>query len=299
MQMVGQRKWNRRFAVLVFLSPALLGLLAFQLLPMVSSVVISFSDWDLLTKWTHIRFIGWDNYADIFKDEKSYTSLKNVILFLIGYMPAITILGTLFAVLLNRNLRGIKVYRAAIFVPVITSWVAVSIVWRWLLNGQSGLLNYLLSQIGIDGPIWLQDDHWALISIIAVTLWKDIGFVSIILLAGLQDISEDYYEAANLDGASAWSKLWRITVPMLSPTLFFVVTISLINSFQLFDQVLIMTNGGPAGATSTIVEQVYKNAFQFNKMGFAAAQSWVLFVLIFTVTLIVQRLQRRWVVYDR
>lgn len=297
--MVGQRKWNRRIAALVFLLPALIGLLAFQLVPMVSSVVISFSDWDLLSKWTQIHFIGWNNYAEVFKDEKSYTSIKNVFLFLIGYMPLITILGTLFAVLLNRNIRGIKFYRAAVFIPVITSWVAVSIVWRWLLNGQSGLINYLLSKLGIHGPIWLQDDHWALVAIIAVTIWKDIGFVSIILLAGLQDISEDYYEAADLDGASAWSKLWRITVPLLSPTLFFIVTISLINSFQLFDQVLIMTNGGPAGATSTIVEQVYKNAFQFNKMGFAAAQSWVLFLIIFTITMIMQKLQRRWVVYER
>ncbi|MFC5530596.1 carbohydrate ABC transporter permease [Cohnella yongneupensis] len=299
MEMVGQRKWNRRKAALVFLLPALIGLLVFQLLPMAASVVISFSDWDLLSKWTDINFIGWDNYSEVFKDDKSYTSFKNVFLFLIGYMPLIAVLGTLFAVLLNRKLRGIRFYRAALFVPVITSWVAVSIVWRWLLNGQSGLINFLLSKVGIHGPIWLQDDFWAMVAIIAVTIWKDIGFVSIILLAGLQDIADDYYEAADLDGASAWRKLTGITVPMLSPTLFFVVSISLINSFQLFDQVLIMTNGGPAGATSTIVEQVYKNAFQFNKMGFAAAQSWVLFVIIFAVTMLMQVLQRRWVVYDR
>ncbi|BBI31731.1 sugar ABC transporter permease [Cohnella abietis] len=297
--MVGQRKWNRRTAAFVFLLPAVLGLIAFQLLPMISSIFISFSDWDLLSKWTQIHFIGWTNYVEVFSNEKSYTSIKNVFIFLIGYMPVITLLGIMFAVLLNRNIRAIKLYRAAIFVPVITSWVAVSIVWRWLLNGQSGLINYALSKIGIEGPIWLQDDHWAMVAIIAVTIWKDIGFVSIILLAGLQDISEDYYEAANLDGASAWSKLIKITIPLLSPTLFFIITISLINSFQVFDQVLIMTNGGPAGATSTIVEQVYRNAFQFNKMGFAAAQSWVLFVIIFSVTMVMQWLQRRWVVYER
>ncbi|WP_232058095.1 carbohydrate ABC transporter permease [Cohnella abietis] len=299
MRMVGQRKWNRRTAAFVFLLPAVLGLIAFQLLPMISSIFISFSDWDLLSKWTQIHFIGWTNYVEVFSNEKSYTSIKNVFIFLIGYMPVITLLGIMFAVLLNRNIRAIKLYRAAIFVPVITSWVAVSIVWRWLLNGQSGLINYALSKIGIEGPIWLQDDHWAMVAIIAVTIWKDIGFVSIILLAGLQDISEDYYEAANLDGASAWSKLIKITIPLLSPTLFFIITISLINSFQVFDQVLIMTNGGPAGATSTIVEQVYRNAFQFNKMGFAAAQSWVLFVIIFSVTMVMQWLQRRWVVYER
>jgi multiple sugar transport system permease protein len=299
MAMVGQRKRNRRIAAAVFLLPALLGLFAFQLLPMVSSVVVSFSDWDLLRKWTDIRFIGWGNYVEAFKDEKSYTSIKNVFVFLIGYIPVILALGVGFAVLLNRKIKGVKLYRAAFFVPVITSWVAVSIVWRWLLNGQSGLINFLLSQVGIQGPIWLQDDFWAMVAIIAVTVWKDLGFVSILLLAGLQDISDAYYEAAEMDGASAWRKLSRITLPMLSPTLFFVLSISLINSFQLFDQVLIMTNGGPAGATSTLVEQVYKNAFQFNKMGFASAQSWVLFLLIFTVTLILQALQRRWVVYDR
>lgn len=297
--MTPHHKWNRRIAAFVFLLPALLGLLAFQLLPMVSSIIISFTDWDMLTRWTRMHFIGWDNYAEVFRQEKSYTAIKNVFVFLIGYMPLLTVLGTLLAVLLNRGIRGIKIYRAAVFVPVITSWVAVSIIWRWILNGQSGLLNYLLSRIGIQGPIWLQDETWAMIAIIAVTIWKDIGFVSLILLAGLQDIPDFYYEAADLDGASAWNKLVRITLPMLSPALFFVVTISFINSFQLFDQVLIMTNGGPAGATSTIVEQVYKNAFQFNKMGFAAAQSWVLFVMIFTVTVILQRLQRRWVVYER
>ncbi|WP_276356583.1 carbohydrate ABC transporter permease [Cohnella caldifontis] len=297
--MVGQRQWNRRIAAFVFLLPALLGLLAFQLLPMMSSVVISFTDWDLLTNWTKMHFVGWSNYAEVFREEKSYTAIKNVFVFLIGYMPSLAVLGVFLAVLLNRSLPGIKAYRAAVFVPVITSWVAVSIVWRWILNGQSGLLNYLLSRIGIQGPIWLQDDTWAMVAIIAVTVWKDLGFVALILLAGLQDISEDYYEAAELDGASAWRKLWSVTLPMLSPTLYFVVTISLINSFQLFDQVLIMTNGGPAGATSTIVEQVYKNAFQFNKMGFAAAQSWVLFAIILAVTMLLQRLQRRWVIYER
>ncbi|REE66646.1 carbohydrate ABC transporter membrane protein 1 (CUT1 family) [Paenibacillus taihuensis] len=297
--MVGQRNWNRRMAAFVFLLPAVLGLIAFQLLPMASSVVVSFSDWDLLSKWTDIHFIGWSNYAEVFTNEKSYMSIKNVFIFLIGYMPVITVLGIFLAVLLNRNIRGMKLYRAAVFIPVITSWVAVSIIWRWLLNGQSGVVNYLLSLAGIQGPIWLQSEHWAMVAIIFVSIWKDIGFVSIILLAGLQDISDDYYEAANLDGASAWSQLWRITVPLLSPTLFFIVTISLINSFQVFDQVLIMTNGGPAGSTSTIVEQVYRNAFQYNKMGFAAAQSWVLFGIIFLVTIGMQRLQRRWVVYER
>jgi multiple sugar transport system permease protein len=245
------------------------------------------------------KFVGFDNFAKVFTDEKSYTSLLNVFKFIGGYLPLVLILGTLLAVLLNQKLRGVKFYRAMIFIPVITSWIAVSIVWRWFLNGQSGLINYFLSLVGITGPIWLQDFHWALPAVIGVTVWKDVGFVAIILLAGLQEISDDYYEAAQIDGASSLKQLFKITLPLLTPALFFVMTISLINSFQLFDQVIIMTGGGPAGSTSTIVEQVYKNAFMNNKMGFAAAQSWVLFAIIFVVTIVQNQLQKRWVVYDK
>jgi multiple sugar transport system permease protein len=215
------------------------------------------------------------------------------------YLPTILCLGLLLAIMLNRKISGLKFYRAAVFVPVITSWVAVSIVWRWLLNGQSGLFNYLLSLVGIEGPVWLQDFFWAMPSIVMVSVWKDLGFVAIILLAGLQDIPDDYYEAAQIDGASSIQQLVKISIPMLTPALFFVVIISLINAFQLFDQVLVMTNGGPAGSTSSMVEQIFKNAFKSNRMGFAAAQSWVLFMLIFIVTLVQYQLQKMWVVYER
>ncbi|MNO22807.1 Lactose transport system permease protein LacF [compost metagenome] len=294
--MVGQNKWMKRTAIIVFLLPSLVGLLLFQLIPMITSGVISFTDWNMLSS---PKFVGFANFAKVFTDEKSYTSLLNVFKFIGGYLPLVLILGTLLAVLLNQKLRGVKFYRAMIFIPVITSWIAVSIVWRWFLNGQSGLINYFLSLVGITGPIWLQDFHWALPAVIGVTVWKDVGFVAIILLAGLQEISDDYYEAAQIDGASSLKQLFKITLPLLTPALFFVMTISLINSFQLFDQVIIMTGGGPAGSTSTIVEQVYKNAFMNNKMGFAAAQSWVLFAIIFVVTIVQNQLQKRWVVYDK
>lgn len=294
--MVGQNKWKKRTTILLFLLPSLVGLLLFQLLPILISGVISFTDWNMLSP---ASFVGFDNFQRVFIDEKSYTSLLNIFKFLIGYLPLVLILGTLLAVLLNRKIRGIKVYRAMVFIPVITSWIAVSIVWRWFLNGQSGLVNYVLSLVGVAGPIWLQDFTWAMPAIIGVTVWKDIGFVSIILLAGLQEVSDDYYEAAQIDGASPWRQFFNVTLPLLTPALFFVMTISLINSFQLFDQVMIMTGGGPAGSTSTIVEQIYKNAFLNNKMGFASAQSWVLFAIIFIVTVIQNRLQKRWVVYDK
>ncbi|MEF2966031.1 sugar ABC transporter permease [Paenibacillus sp. M1] len=294
--MVGQNKWMKRTTILLFLLPSLIGLLLFQLIPMLTSGVISFTDWNMLSS---PKFVGLDNFVKVFTDEKSYTSLLNVLKFIVGYIPLVLVLGTLLAVLLNRKMRGVKFYRAMVFIPVITSWVAVSIVWRWFLNGQSGLVNYFLSLFGIDGPIWLQDFTWALPAVIAVTVWKDLGYVAIILLAGLQEISDDYYEAAQIDGASSLTQLWKITIPLLTPALFFVLTMSMINSFQLFDQVVIMTGGGPAGSTSTIVEQVYKNAFMNNKMGFASAQSWVLFAIIFIVTLAQNQLQKRWVVYDK
>jgi multiple sugar transport system permease protein len=167
------------------------------------------------------------------------------------------------------------------------------------LNGQSGLINYLLSLLNIDGPVWLQDFFWSMPAIIMVSVWKDIGFISIILLAGLQEIPEDYYESARIDGASAFQQLVKISIPLLTPALFFVVIISLINSFQLFDQVIVMTNGGPAGSTSSIVLEIFNNAFKSNRMGFASAQSWVLFIMIFIVTIIQNQIQKRWVTYDR
>ncbi len=294
--MVGQNRFSKAVVIIGFLLPSLAGLFLFQLIPMLSSAVISFTNWDLLTP---AKFVGVDNYTEALQDEKTLTSLMNILQYILGYLPSVLAFGLLFAVLLNRKLRGIKLYRIFIFVPVITSWVAVSIVWRWLLNGQSGLINYLLSLIGIQGPVWLQDFVWAMPSIIAVSVWKDIGYVTVILLAGLQDISEDYYEAATIDGAGGFQQFFRVTLPLLTPSIFFVLVISLINGFQLFDQVLVMTGGGPAGQTSTLVQQIYGNAFQSYKMGFASAQSWILFVIIFAVTIVQQQLQKRWVTYDR
>jgi multiple sugar transport system permease protein len=294
--MAGERKLVKWVVITLFLLPSLIGLLMFNLLPILSSAYISFTDWDLLTD---AKWVGLQNYKDVFTEEKSLNAIGNTFKFIAGYLPLILILGVLLAVLLNRKIKGLKFYRAAVFVPVITSWVAVSIIWRWLLNGQSGLFNYLLSLIHIQGPVWLQDFFWAMPSIIAVSVWKDLGYVTIILLAGLQEVPEEYYEAAEIDGATPQQQLLHISIPMLTPALFFVVIISMINSFQLFDQVMVMTGGGPAGSTSTMVEQIFKNAFKSNRMGFASAQSWVLFALIFVVTLVQNQWQKRWVTYER
>ena len=293
--MVGENKVKKFIVIVAFLLPSLLSMVLFNLLPIVISAIVSFTDWDLLGK---PNFVGLENYIKVFTEEKSFIAIANIFKFLIGYIPIVLGLGLIFAVLLNRNIKGARIYRGMFFVPVITSWVAVSIIWRWLLNGNTGIVNYLLSLIGIQGPVWLSDFFWAMPAIVMVSVWKDIGFVTIILLSGLADISSEYYEAAEIDGANVINQFFKITLPLLTPTIYFVLVILLINSFQLFDQVMIMTGGGPAGSTSTMVEQIFKNAFTRNKMGFAAAQSWILFMIIFCVTLAMNKLQKRWVNYE-
>jgi multiple sugar transport system permease protein len=281
---------GRYIALAVLLLPSLIGMGAFYLLPVAASLVLSFAEWDLLTP---IKWIGLDNYAAILNDGTMWQALRNTILFILGYLPSVVVLGLALALLLNRRLKGRALFRAIYFVPVVTSWVAVSLIWKWLLNPQYGLINYGLSLIGIKGPGWLFDPSWALPGVILTSIWKDMGFVTVIYLAGLQEIPEHLFEAAALDGATPWQRFRTITWPMLAPTTFFVTTISLISSFQVFDQVWIMTQGGPAGATSTMVELIYKNAFSYSKMGYASAISWVLFLFIFTVTIAQNRLQKR------
>lgn len=281
---------GRYIALAVLLLPSLIGMGAFYLLPVAASLVLSFAEWDLLTP---IKWIGLGNYAAILNDGTMWQALRNTILFILGYLPSVVVLGLALALLLNRRLKGRTIFRAIYFVPVVTSWVAVSLIWKWLLNPQYGLINYGLSLIGIKGPGWLFDPSWALPGVILTSIWKDMGFVTVIYLAGLQEIPEHLFEAAALDGATPWQRFRTITWPMLAPTTFFVTTISLISSFQVFDQVWIMTQGGPAGATSTMVELIYKNAFSYSKMGYASAISWVLFLFIFTVTIAQNRLQKR------
>jgi multiple sugar transport system permease protein len=281
---------SKYLALAVLLLPSLLGMFTFLMLPVISSFVLSFSEWDLIGD---IHWTGFDNYFTALGDPAVLGALRNTLTFIVGYLPAVVIISLGLALLLNRQIKGRVVFRAIYFVPVVTSWVAVSLIWKWLLNPQFGLINFALGSIGIQGPGWLFDPAWAMTGVILTSIWKDIGFVTVIYLAGLQDIPEPLYEAASLDGATPWQRFWSITWPMLAPTTFFVTTISLISSFQVFDQVWIMTQGGPAGATSVMVELIYKNAFSYYKMGYASAISWILFALIFAVTIVQNLLQKR------
>ena len=285
-----ERGWRRYGVIALFLGPSVIGLTAFTLLPILSSLGLSFTDWDLLRP---PAFVGLSNYRHLLGDPEFWRTLRNTVTFLVGYVPLVLTTGLLVAVLLNASIPFRQVFRAMYFVPVVTSWVAVALVWKWLFNPVYGLINSAIGTLGITGPAWLFDPNWAMVAVILTSVWKDTGFVMVIMLAGLQGIPREYYEAASIDGASRPQGLFHITIPLLAPTLSFCLSISLIGAFQVFDQVYVMTEGGPAGATMVLVERVVANAFSYSRMGYASAMSWVLFLLIFVVTVFFYRI-RRW-----
>lgn len=293
--MVGERGWRKTGWVLLFIGPSLSGLVLFSLVPIAASLGLTLFDWDLLTP---PRFIGLDNFAELLAAADFWDALGHTLYFIAGYIPLVLVSALALALILNQKLRGIVLYRTAFYLPVVSAWVAVALLWKWIFNPKFGLVNYLLSLLGIAGPGWLFDPAWAMPAIILTSVWKDIGFVMVMFLAGLQGIPADYYEAAAIDGAGRWQNFWYITRPLLSPTTFFALIISLINSFQVFDQVWIMSGGGPAGATTVLVEQIVKNAFSYSRMGYASALSWVLFLMVFAATALQMRLQQNWVAYE-
>lgn len=282
--------------IAIFLLPSLLGLLVFKIGAMLYSLYISFTDWNLFAK---PNFVGLQNYIDILNDKDVYLALKNTLYFIVGYLPLVIIVSLSIALLLNKKLKGVKVYRGIFFLSVITSWVAISMIWKGMLNPEFGIINSILGVFGIGGPAWLQDPKYVMPAIIMTSVWKDAGFLAVIFLGGLQGIPRDYYEAAEVDGVSRWKKFIKITLPLLSPTTFYILILSVINSFQIFDQVLIMTSGEPtAELVPVMVTQIYRYSFQYQQMGYATALSWILFGIIILVTIAQNILQKRWVHYD-
>src|SRR5215207_3776334 len=296
--MIAQRRPVQKYLwVGFFLFPSLAGLLVFLITPMLASLVLTFYEWDPLIP-THFTFVGMENYLTLIKDADFWSALGHTLYFIIGYIPLVLVTGLAVALLMNQKLIGRTFFRGAFFMPVISAWVAVALMWTWIFNPKFGIVNYLLGLIGITGPAWLYDPNWAMPAIILTSVWKDTGFIMVLFLSSLQSIPQEYYEAASLDGANGWAKFRYITLPLLSPTLFFTLIISLINSFQVFDQVWIMTQGGPAGSTSVLVEQIVNNSFRYGSMGYTATLSWVLFLIVFVVTMIQTRMQKNWVTYD-
>jgi multiple sugar transport system permease protein len=292
---VGERGWRRAGVAVAFLAPSLVVLLGFWIVPMAGTVWISLQNWNLIGV---ARYAGADNYVELVKDQDFHAALGHTLLFIGTYVPLVIAAGLGVALLLNAALPAMRLFRAIFFLPVITSWVAVSLLWKWILNPADGLLDRILAAVGIEGPGWWTSPDWAMPAVVLASVWKDLGYVAVILLAGLQAIPVELQEAAQLDGAGAWRRLRSVTLPLLTPSLFFVLVISVINSFHVFDQVWVMTEGGPGGATSVVVQQIVKYAFEYGRVGYASAMSIVLFAIIMLVTIVQLGLQRRWVHYE-
>lgn len=280
-----------------FLLPGFVGFTIFVFGAVAFSLGLSLFEWDMLTKPV---FVGFRNFTRLlFEDKTFHLVFKNTLWFVLGTVPTRVILGLAFALILIRNIPGRTFFRAVVFLPVIIPTVAAAMVWRWIFNADFGLLNDFLYRIGVSNlPRWLSDPKWALVAIIILSVWKDVGFSTVIFMAGLQGIPAVVYEAAKLDGANSWKMFIHITLPLLSPTTFFVIVINVISSFQVFDQAYVLTGGGPGNATNTIVYYIYNNAFQWFRMGYAAAIAWVLFGVIFAATFVQFKYQRKWVYYE-
>ena len=297
-----RKEWKKLRQAVPFILPSLLGMVVFSLLPVLLAAALSLTDWSGLGKfsWGTLaeRFVGMRNYIQILGGAEFWGTLAHVLYFVVLYVPLAFVFSLLVALILNSGRRGTGLMRVLYYIPVLTSWVAASLIWKWVLSSQYGVLNALLGLLGVEGPDWLTSRVWAMPGIVLASVWKDMGFYGLYLFGGLRSIDPTYYEAARVDGAGRARILRSVTLPLLTPTLFYCLIMALINAFQLFPQVQIMTGGGPNGATQVMVERIYTYAFSYFKMGYAAAYSWLLFLIIFVLTLVQLRSQRRWVHYE-
>jgi multiple sugar transport system permease protein len=286
---------RERLWLLALLAPTLVGLLFGALGSVLATVGISFLKWDLIAP---PAWAGLDNYAGLWKDTLFRRALGVTFAFSAMYVPGTVVLSLLTALLLNRKLRAVAFFRTIYFLPTVSSAVAVGLVWSWIYGKDTGLLNYLIESLGGRPVNWLGTQN-ALVSVVIVNIWGAIGTGMVIFLAGLQSIPRDYYEVASLDGASGWQQFWKITLPLITPSIFFQTIIATINAFQAFEYVYILTRGANgASNTPTLVFAIYRNGFNFFRMGAASAQALVLALIIFILTLFYFWLERRWVVYE-
>ncbi len=296
------KRWKTLMQAAPFMLPSIVGMIVFSFLPIVISIVVSLTDWNGLDKLNAQtlgeRLCGLENYGAILRSVEFWNVLGHTVYYIVLYIPLVLVMSLFIASILNRNMRGIGVFRVLYYIPVLTSWVAASLIWKWVLSPQYGVINQLLGYLGVRGPEWLTDKFWAMPAIVLASVWKDMGFYGLFLLSGLKAIDTGYYEAAQMDGAGKVRQFFSITLPLLTPSIFFCVIMALINAFQLFPQVQIMTEGGPNGATQVMVERIYTYGFKYFRMGYAAAYSWLLFVIIFVLTLVQMKLQKRWVYYE-
>ncbi|WP_438348778.1 carbohydrate ABC transporter permease [Paenibacillus sp. FA6] len=292
-----KRKFRSEKTGYLFILPWFIGLLIFTIGPMIFSLILSFSKWDIITGIDSIQFVGLENFVNIFHDELFYQSLKVTFIFALVSVPLYQIIAILVAMLLNMRTRGMKFFRLIFFMPSVIPAVAVSMMWLMILNPEYGILNRALDLFGIIGPAWLQDPDYALSALMVMGIWG-VGNTIIIYLSGLQGVPEELYEAADLDGAGVVKRFLNITVPMISPTIFFNLIMGIIGGFQYFTQAFVMTNGGPLNSTLFYNLFLYNKAFVSYEMGYASALSWILFGIIMVFTLIVIRSSSAWVYYN-
>ncbi len=274
---------------LVFVVPVVGLFILFRVLPSLGALYLSFNDYNMVQA---PRWVGLANYARLLDDDLFRTAFGNTLVYTVGTVVPSTLLALAIALMLDQRLKGLTLFRTAYYIPVVASMVSVSMIWIYILNPQFGVLNFALGLVGIPHQGWLDDPNLALPSIMLIGVWKNLGYNIVIYLAGLQGIPGELHEAGMVDGARAWYRFRRITWPLLLPTTIFIVLMTGISAFQAFDQILVLTAGGPANATTTVVFEVYRNAFQYLKMGYASAMALLLFVAIFTSSLLALRFSR-------
>lgn len=290
---------NENLAAYLFLLPALVGFLGFIIIPFLSSLVLSFTQWNFVSGISGIKFIGLKNFKHLLTDPWFKTAFTNNMVFAFTVVPISLALGLVIAVLIQRYVYASNLIKIMIFMPYISSVVAVAIVWMVMLQPSYGPINQFLTSIGIaNPPKWIADIKWAMPTLILITIWQGIGYYVIIYIGGLNSIPMEVYESADIDGASFWSKFFRITVPLVSPTTFFLAITGIIGSFKVFDLISILTNGGPGTSTNVIAYYMYQTAFTYNKMGYASAMAVVVFIIIFIITVIQWMGQKKLVIYD-
>lgn len=273
----------------------LAGLLIFRLGPVIAALVLSLTDWNIINT---VSFTGLENSMEMFSSSAFYTVLVNTLEFSLIYVAGVMVFGLLLAVLLDQKIRGVRFFRAAFYTPVVTSAVAVGIVWLWILSPKYGILSIALESLGIDAPFWFGDPRLALFTVSMIQVWKMSGYYMILFLAGLQLIPGSLKEAARIDGAGKVRTFFSITLPLLSPTTFFVLSVAIIDSFKNFELIYAMTQGGPQNATNTLVYDVYLNAFVYYRMGYASTLAVMLLIIVGLLTVVNFTLKRRWVEYQ-
>ena len=271
----------------------MLGLFVFRLGPLFTAAAMSFTDWSM---FGDPDFVFIENYADFFTDSTFWKIVGNTVLFAVVFVPVIVFGSLILAVLLNQGVKGTTTFRAMYFAPVITSTVAVGIVWRWIFGADVGMLNFLLRTVGFESPpSWLSDRKFSLLVVAFVFAWKRLGYYMVLYLAGLQDIPKTLYEAARIDGAGTLTIFRRITMPLITPTMFFIMIMSLVDSFKNFDIIYTMTRGGPGTASTTMAYYIYQHAFELFQMGQAASLSMILLVLVGGIAVLNFYYKSRWV----